>query len=185
MTEDAGALEVYAEGLAAAKGLKYEGIVREKIYKYQIIEVDESRLYITGQKEVRNAVQVALGQHDVALVKKIVEGGGVEKEGLGALEAAIEAAIERYSPRLARALKLGEWGDAFAAADEESQGDVVRSLLAIAAAKTNMIDLTAVGGGKYVGNMKVSFSKLFAEGDAALIDQSITGMFERREVIGL
>ena len=185
MTEDAGALEVYAEGLAAAKGLKYEGIVREKIYKYQIIEVDGSRLYITGQKEVRNAVQVALGQHDVALVKKIVEGGGVEKEGLGVLEAVIEAAIERYSPRLARALKLGEWGDAFAAADEESQGDVVRSLLAIAAAKTNMIDLTAVGGAKYAGSMNVSFTKLFAEGDTALVDQSITGMFERREVIGL
>lgn len=50
-----------------------------------------------------------------------------------------------------------------------------------------MVDLLAIGGSKYSGSMKPSFNKLLNDPntDFYIIDQSVTGMFERRTRVGL
>lgn len=58
-------------------------------------------------------------------------------------------------------------------------------LLALAAGQSNVVDLSAVGGAKHAGTMRLTFSGLLTSGCVTLVDQSITGMFERRETIGL
>lgn len=185
LTQDAAALARYAAVLAEARGMRFCEIVRSKVYKYQLIEVEGSRLYITGQKEVRNAAEVALNQSETAIADSIAKGLPLDKQELSELFARIKFSLEVYSPRLAKALKIGEWDDRFFEASAGDEGEVLLSLLSIASAKTNMISLSAVGGGKLVGCMQPTFSKLFTAGDVFLIDQSITGMFERRETIGL
>lgn len=55
-------------------------------------------------------------------------------------------------------------------------------MVAIIDAKTNKIDLSGIGSGKAVGNMQLSFSKEMSnsKNHFAFIDQSVTGMFERK-----
>ena len=55
-------------------------------------------------------------------------------------------------------------------------------MVSIANATVNKIDLSNIGGGKAVGDMQPNYSKeMSREGITfAFIDQSVTGMFERK-----
>ena len=51
----------------------------------------------------------------------------------------------------------------------------------------NKVDLSMVGGSKFAGALQPNYSKLISdpEVDFVIVDQSVTGMFERRTRIGL
>lgn len=192
LSKDSTALVMYGKNVAKEKGLEFKGIVRNKIYKYQLIEIDRSRLYVTGKKEVRNGVEVALDQADIAIAKRMVEelnddlnGSAVTEGELIELYERVKDSLLKYSPRLARAIKIGEWDSEFMEANRLEKGRVLLSVLSIASANTNMIDLKAVGGSAHSGNLQLSYQKVLSASEFAVIDQSITGMFERRERIGL
>ena len=54
-------------------------------------------------------------------------------------------------------------------------------------AKANAVDLSGIGGGKAAGRLQPNYSKMLSDPktDFVIIDQSVTGMFERRTRIGL
>lgn len=179
------ALEDYARELAEQAGLVFACIRKRKVYKYQQIVIGDSRLYITGKKEVRNARQFAFTQDETELVERIERGGTCSDEEMLDLLKSLQEKYVRFAPRLAQQMKVLELEESFAKANLPDRYRILVSLISIAAAHTNMIDLSSVGGSKYSGCMSVSFSKELSSEGIVFVDSSVTGMFERRYRIGL
>ena len=182
---DHGALVEYAKGLATANGFVFERVLRKKIYKYQLIEIDGDRLYVTGQKEVRNANELSFSQAQTEVLKRVVENADVEDDELVKLFKDVVAKYSRQALRLGKQLGVGGLLAPFLDAGAAEKCQVLLELIYIANASKNMIDLTAAGGGKAVGCMRVTHAKELGHGGYAFIDQSVTGMFERRQKIEL
>lgn len=186
---DAEALENYAKGLAAEKGIAFKRILKRKIYKYQQIELNGDRLYITGLKEVRNARQFAFTQDETELVGRLAsnELDSVEDCDVNAFYESIAAKYGRYAKRLGAQLKAFNDEANFTSLCMEHKAQVLLSLISIASAKVNMVDLSSLGGSKAAGCMQPTFSKVLSDPkvDFWFIDSSVTGMFERRYKLGL
>ena len=96
----------------------------------------------------------------------------------------------RIGCRLMLQLKLYNRKEAFVKADIKSKRDVILGLLNIINAASNMVDFSVLSNdGKHdkcVGNIRLNYSKLLSDPgiDFYVIDQSVTGMFERRTRIG-
>lgn len=176
----------YAQGLAEGKGLAFVEVVRSKVYKYQLMEFDGSRLYLTGLKEARNAAQIAFSLEEAVALKAIYKETPVSEPMLEELFSRISNSLERFSPKLFSNLGIIEWRSRFASLSYEEKSNLLKVLIAIGNGKSNMADLRSVGKGKYAGNMKPAFSSILTRGGGiTFIDQSMTGMFERRTRIGL
>ena len=185
LSSDPQALDNYARELAEGAGLVFERIRRRKVYKYQQIIIGDSRLYITGKKEVRNAQQFAFSQDETELIWRIEKSKDCSLDELLGLLRSLQGKYAHYASRLGQQMKVAEMEDAFAKASDADQRRALLSLVSIAAAHTNMIDLSSVGGSKYSGCMNASFSKELSAGKNCFVDSSVTCMFERRETVGL
>ena len=158
--------------------------------KYQLFEHCGSRLYITGQKEARNAAQIAFSQRETDIAKRIVlEKAGeacvpVSDEELLILWNRVYGSLGRYSPRLFELLKMEELNARFMGASRDGKTEGVLAICAVAGAGANIADLSGLHGSRQAGKIQPTYNKLLA-GGVDLIDQSITGMFERRTRIGL
>lgn len=183
---DSGVLRVFAKSLAEDAGFEFVEIVRSKIYKYQLIEMDGSRLHLTGKREARNGVQFALDVKETVIAQAVFEGKCDDADALDELFLVVVESLSKYSPKLFSALKINEWKNKFFAIDAKEKSNVIRSIFAIGNGKVNMIDLVVVGSGKFIGNMRFAYSNILTKGDGiTFVDQSITGMFERRTHVGL
>ena len=178
-------LDEYARKLCEESGLSFVKVLKRKVYKYQLITLGESRLYITGAKEVRNACQLAFTLYETELFSRIVNEGVFTETEVCTLFASLQEKLLRYAPRLAKQLKIADAFEEFVDASNEEKRAVLQSLASISAAHTNMVDLRAIGGVKNAGNMRISMSKELTNGTIEFIDQSVTGMFERRTKIEL
>lgn len=185
LASDPQALETYARELAEESGLVFQRIRRRKVYKYQQIIFGDSRLYITGKKEVRNAQQLAFSQEETELICRIEAGAACSEDELLDLFRSIQGKYAHYAPRLSQQMKLMNLEEPFRKASEADRRRVLLSLVSIAGAHVNMIDLSAVGGPKYAGCMLVSFSKELSSNSICFVDSSVTGMLERRYEVGL
>lgn len=186
MKEDAKAFDDYARNLAEQKGLVFKRVLKRKVYKYQQIELNGDRLYITGVKKARNAFQFAYGQNEVKLLVRVLESKECADSELLSLFSLLVRRFEKRSSRLARQLKLSQSLDAFASLGSEEKKAVLASLVQISAAKTNKANLSSIGGSKSTGDVAITFSKELSDPDVDFwfIDSSVTGMFERRYKIG-
>lgn len=179
-------LDDFARDIAKASGLDFVEIIRPKIYKYQLIELDGSRLFITGKDEVRNGVEIALSVEEAKTFKCLSEKKAVTDGEVEALYNSMIASIEKYSKRLAENIKVETWKDKFLMLSLDSKYDVLESLAFLAAAKKNKVNLTQVGRAKTAGQLKINYSNVLNKDKGiTFVDQSITGMFERRTHVGL
>lgn len=187
LSSSSDALVEYARELADARGRDFVRIARSKVLKYQLVELDGDRLYITGKKEVRNARQFAFSQSETEVFKRIANDVPTTEEERLKLLDGIATAYERYAIRLGSQLKVAELRDRFVNADGDDQASVLMSLVRIASGATNMINLACVAGSKNAGCMNLTFSKELSRKDSTFyfIDQSVTGMFERRTKLEL
>lgn len=187
---DKGALERYATELAESEKLKFVRIERAKILKKQLIEIDGDRFILTGKKEMRNGRELSLTQEEVLnLVASSSENVPLEERGKAA-DVVFDAIIrqgEAIGSRLYKQLKISELQERYRCADGADRAKAVSSLLFSINAMSNMVDLSMVGGSKFAGNLQPSYSKLISDAKTSfvIIDQSVTGMFERRTRIGL
>ncbi|BAK45586.1 type II CRISPR RNA-guided endonuclease Cas9 [Eggerthella sp. YY7918] len=181
------ALEEYAKSVAKQAGLEFVEVARPKVYKYQLIELGEDRLYITGKREVRNASQLAFSLDEIDLLKRLAEGEETSSEERERLFDVLIEKYARYAPRLARQLSVDSMSATFETLNAEEQLGILLSLVEIANGKRNMIDLSSAGGSKNAGCMNPTFSsELSSPGsNFTFIDQSVTGMFERRQRLEL
>lgn len=185
LASDPQALENYARELAEEAGLVFNRIRRQKVYKYQQIIIGDSRLYITGKEEVRNARQFAFSQGETELVCRLERGDSCSEEELMGLLRSLQTKYARFAPRLARQMKVAEMEEEFINANGAGREEVLLSLMSIAAAHKNSINLKPIGRAGSSGQMKITFSKELSTSGIVFVDSSVTGMFERRESIGL
>lgn len=174
-------------------------IVQPIVYKNQLIEFKGRREIITGKKERRNARELAFKQQHMRLLK-MWDGDlngkyrekkeGVDEDCL--LNEMFDLILEKtshYAPMLhkrlldivnANANDYSRIEMIFAAiTDQNVKKAVLFNIISNANANKNMIDLTAIGGSANFGAIKDQ-PKQFD-----IIEQSVTGMFEKRIHIGV
>lgn len=183
---DPAKLEEYARQQAEAAGATFTRVARRKVYKYQLIEIDGERFFITGKKEMRNGTQLAFDLDQMRVLAALVDEKEVEGLKLDAFFKAITNKMNVRAPRLAALLKLdGDVAEKFSRADVSSKGEAIMNVIKVANAQSNVANLTCIGGSTYGGQLQPVYSKLLGKDGIVFIDQSITGMFERRTRIGL
>lgn len=175
-------LEDVARPLAAADGCELVRVVRRRVLKYQLVEVAGERLYVTGSRELRAAWPLVPNQADSAALAAIKRSD--EAAGLAVFER-LASRLARTSPLLSRALGLPGLASRLSAVEPDVRVRVVSGVLAVVAARSNAVDLTAAGGHRNDGRISVTWSRLFAmPGGVTFIDQSPTGLREARQTIG-
>ena len=171
---------------AEESGLEFVRIDRAKIYKKQLVEIDGCRLLLTGAEEFRNAREAAFsldeqlllaGDHDDA-------NGGCSLGQIWASFLCEDGPLQSY---LLRQLNLSQYDGAFQRLDFREQQQVVLGLVRLINAGSNVVDLSLLGGSKNAGKIRPPRSKLLCDPnvDFYIIDQSVTGMFERKTRVGL
>ena len=180
----------YAKELAETEGLEFVRIERAKILKNQLIDLNGNRLVITGLSEVRNAVEFSFTLDEAQFFKTAIINRGASGED-------VEAEIDDFYLMLcsrANMIASGLMGklhmnalSSFSLIEMESKCRLCRELVEIVNAANRQIDLSAIGGAKTAGQYKVTFSKELSDmkTDFYIVDQSVTGMFERKTRIGL
>lgn len=178
-------IETFGREVAEERGYQFEGIARDKIAVKQLIEVDGCRLFITGADQVRSAVPLALSQEETLLVKKLFANDSIESNDYDALFERITTGIKRFDKRLYDNLKLSVRSSAFASLGDDEKGLVLRGLISLSSASNNQEDMRPIGGAKTAGQLKIVFRNVLTNQGITFIDQSVTGMFERKTYIGL
>lgn len=178
-------IEAFGREVAEERGYAFESIARAKIAVKQLIEVDGCRLFITGASEVRAGTQIFFSQEAAGAASRLCVNLPVGNDELDELFGVLVNGLRKYSTRLYGSLKLEERAVNFEKCSSEEKCLVIKELLALSSAKNRVADLRAIGGSKFSGAMSISFSKVLSGTGAAFIDQSVTGMFERKTYIGL
>ncbi len=177
----------YVKSLAQEQGMEFVSLARESIYKYQLIELNGDRLYITGLKKARNALEMAFTNAEYSLIRDMVDGKETLQESRIALFDHISRFCKLRSRRLAALIKFDYLREGFENASEEDQARSILNILKLINASDRMTDLSGIGGSKCAGCIQPTFTKELNSSDSNLviIDQSVTGMFERRHRLEL
>ena len=189
--KDPGELEVYARELAAADSAEFVAIERAKILKRQLIEIDGSPLIVTGSKEVRSGNELAFTLDEIGMLDALKNPSAIDEGKLNKFADSLFATVLRHAPlvceRLAVMLDIEEYIQGFSDADLAGKQAVLFGLIAIFNGNNRVVDLSSAGGSSHAGAMRVTYSKVLADSATSivLVDQSVTGMFERRTRIGL
>ena len=188
------ALADYARGLAENAGLEFVRIERAKIYKKQLIELNGERFVITGKKAMANTREIAFSSlENAALQRYVLKRKGkpfshiVEYSNANEILTHLNVENEKHSSRLFKLIALGELLARMEGMEESEVLEVVLRVLLLVNGTAGMADLTLVGGSKYAGYLQPNYSKLLNDQktDFYIVDQSVTGMFERKTRVGL
>ena len=188
------ALADYARELAEADKPDFVRIVRPKILKKQLIELNGNRLFITGGGEVRNARELSVEHEFLRTV--CCAWDFVDKQR--PLPAEFNERADNLLEILTMRSKAVAWGlmekipqmsnaASIRALHAEDKAKLLLQFLNIVNGSNRQIDLSKIGGAKTAGQYKVTFSKELNDPDTSfyIIDQSVTGMFERKTRVGL
>jgi CRISPR-associated endonuclease Csn1 len=173
----------YAKQQATVNGLDFLELCRPRLLKNQLVEFDGSRYLVNGSEEMLNARQIALSQDDQAILVAAFD----EKKDCdsGALDALFEK-ICHEGERLGKSIAPQLDNEAIALFRRlvvEDKINTIRSLLEWINGTKNNVDFSALGRSKTAGKIRPQRNGLKSE--LYVIDQSVTGMFERRTCIGL
>ena len=176
--------------LAENEKLKFVRIERAKILKKQLIEIDGDRYFVTGKKEMKNGREVGLSSNEMLSFSQLYdEGFPLEKreESSEKLFTFILSQVPKIGKIHSRMLGLDLIRESFFDSDSIQKMQGVMSIFLSLNAKANAVDLSGIGGGKAAGRLQPNYSKMLSDPktDFVIINQSVTGMFERRTRIGL
>lgn len=89
--------------------------------------------------------------------------------------------------RLAKQLSLDSIEENMGDISVQEKMELIKGLVSIVDGFTRTVNMTSVGGSANAGAMVMNMSKPIADPETnfVIIDQSVTGMFERRTRIGL
>ena len=151
-------------------------------------------MIITGAEEVRNARQFAFSLDELSLLGRASargDGEAIDEETISnGYNVLLKVMIERgelVGKGLMKKLSLGDRYEQFMQLDCAAKKSLILQLAAIVNASNRQIDLSKIGGAKTAGQYKVTYNKLLNDPntDFYIVDQSVTGMFERRTRVGL
>lgn len=166
--------------------LQFVRIDRDKIFKKQLFEINGCRLILTGSEEFRNGREVAFSIRQLEALSGSI--GNAECEDL--LDEIWMDFLSEMGPTrgfLFKGLKLANYNERFYGLRAEEKRSVLLGLIKLVNADANVVDLSLIGGPKNAGKIRPPRSKLLNDRytDFYIVDQSVTGMFERRTRVGL
>lgn len=188
------ALAEYAKSLASDVGLEFVRIVRPKIYKKQLIELNGERFFITGKRAMANNREIAFSiDESSALERRVLQREARPYSHIKSFASNEELLLrlnresEAGPSRLFEQISFDDLIPMIANQDEFDALETILRILLLVNGTVGMADLTAVGGSKFAGYLQPNYSKLLNDPktDFYIIDQSVTGMFERRTRVGL
>lgn len=186
VAEDSSKLVEIAMRDAAEADLEFVRIERAKIYKKQLVEINGCRLLLTGAEEFRNAREVAFSAEQMSALV-----GDVNSDDdaclINQMWSSFLCENGPLKGCLFSQLNLARYDEAFQGLGLREKRQVLLGLIRLANAGSNVADLSLLGGSKNVGKIRPPRSKLLGdpEVDFYIIDQSVTGMFERKTRVGL
>lgn len=191
IASEEGALEEYAREQATSEQLEFVRIQRSKILKKQLVEIDGDKLIITGAKEVRSGVELAFDQETLSFIKMLessaLPNADYEIEDYQSTYEYICKSGFRLCGKLSKQLNLNKYVVNRAELPPQVYSNLIRGLIRIYNGNDRVVDLSSLGGPSKAGAMVTGFDKLLNDPntDFFIIDQSVTGMFERRTRVGL
>ncbi|WP_304427203.1 type II CRISPR RNA-guided endonuclease Cas9 [uncultured Adlercreutzia sp.] len=183
------AMQKWAEELAQSRGLTLDSILRGRLLKYTKIAQGENEFYVPALDCVYSSRQLVLNEANyrcAALVcdRDNVDDGEIDAgEILGLYQTLTDKCLVLCSRFAAVHKALLEGKERFAKLPRSDQRKLIVGLLGFYRASTARVDLTLIGGSAHAGKIGNGF--LSGELDLEIIDQSVTGMFERRTRLGL
>ena len=186
LESDTSAFADYCRALTSGTSYEFVRVVVPRLLKWQLVEIAGSRLYVNAEEEMKSASQLAFSQEELLEISHVCQEGYYDGNTNRSVYRAIVRSLEKTEcPMLACDLDLENKYEAFGALDVVEQKALVIKLLELCMGnkKSMPIDLKALGGKKTGGRLRPARNKV-PEG-FAVIDQSVTGMFERRTRVGL
>jgi CRISPR-associated endonuclease Csn1 len=171
------ALRAYAQEIATANGCADVTILREKVLFGQRIRLGDTELMIRGRSNGRNwALPVREMVFSWEELQAILSAPAGTSRG-GAFEKIIST-IELTCPRLAAMLNLREYFEKALDLETDQWGKLIWGIIQIASGSQQKINLKCLGGAENAGMMALAVAKFIP--DITWIDQSVTGIFEKR-----
>ena len=180
------AFEDYCRELTSGTSCVFSRIVIPRLLKWQLVEIAGSRLCVNAEEEMKSASQLAFSQEELLKISRVYREGYFDADTNLFVYRAVARSLEKSEcPMLASDLGLEEKYEAFSALGVAQQKDLLIKLIRLCMGnkKSVPIDIKALGGGKAAGRLRPARNKV-PEG-LVIIDQSVTGMFERRTRVGL
>lgn len=186
LESDPVAFEDYCRELASGTSCVFTRIVIPRLLKWQLVEIAGSRLCVNAEEEMKSASQLAFSQEELLKISRVCREGFFDADTNLFVYRAVARSLEKSEcPMLASDLGLEDKYETFSALGVAQQKDLLIKLirLCVGNKKSVPIDIKALGGGKAAGRLRPARNKV-PEG-LVIIDQSVTGMFERRTRVGL
>lgn len=184
------AIEQYADEIARENGLSDYSLPRKRILKYTKALCDGDEFYLATYDVVYSARQLYLPHKEYSVASDVCDIENVDDAAISEKDV-----LELYTTLVEKCDVLCSRFDNVKKALEKhacefsslSMGDkrkLIKNLLLFFKGVTKKVDLSLIGGPPHAGGVK---NGLLRNADVAieLIDQSITGMFEKRTHIGL
>ena len=178
--------EEYCRSLTKDTKYEYREIVVPRLLKWQLVEINGSRLCVNAEEEMKSASQLAFSLREMAEISSFLQQDGGEASHNKSIYQSICRALSRSNcPMLAADLDLEGRREAFDRLTSVEQRSILISLLRLCmgSKKSVPVNLSSIGGGKAAGRLRPARSKV--PEDFTIINQSVTGMFERRTRVGL
>lgn len=186
LESDPVAFEDYCRELVSGTSCVFTRIVVPRLLKWQLVEIAGSRLCVNAEEEMKSASQLAFSQEELLKISRVCREGFFDADTNLFVYRAVARSLEKSEcPMLASDLGLKDKYEAFSALGVAQQKDLLIKLirLCVGNKKSVPIDIKALGGGKAAGRLRPARNKV-PEG-LVIIDQSVTGMFERRTRVGI
>lgn len=186
LESDPVAFEDYCRELVSGTSCVFTRIVVPRLLKWQLVEIAGSRLCVNAEEEMKSASQLAFSQEELLKISRVCREGFFDADTNLFVYRAVARSLEKSEcPMLASDLGLEDKYEAFSALGVAQQKDLLIKLirLCVGNKKSVPIDIKALGGGKAAGRLRPARNKV-PEG-LVIIDQSVTGMFERRTRVGI
>ena len=186
VTEDSDALDVYIGRVAASQNLIMKSIKVRRLLKNQLVTIDGSRLLVTGEEEMKDASQLAFSLSEVKVLDDIVNGSNVSDEECCMAYSIISKRLHAAQCEMMdRNLSLETHEEAYINLPVDEKKSLVTKLLLLCRGnkKSLPVNLGSIGGAKMAGRLRPARASV--PDNFFIIDQSVTGMFERRTRVGL
>lgn len=183
-------IEEWAKQLVKSRGLVFDQVLRDRLLKYARIDHNGNEYYVSALDCVYSSRELILNENQIAIAAAVCDVAHVSDDALASFEVLelFDVLTEKCLILCARFKpvyeKLVEGREQFIALSMQDKRKQIVGILRFFNCVTARVDLSLIGGSSHAGAIKSGFFQKSSE-RFDIIDQSITGMFERRTHIGL
>lgn len=183
-------IEEWAKQLVKSRGLVFDQVLRDRLLKYARIDHNGNEYYVPALDCVYSSRELILNENQIAIAAAVCDVAHVSDDALASFEVLelFDVLTEKCLILCARFKpvyeKLVEGREQFIALSMQDKRKQIVGILRFFNCVTARVDLSLIGGSSHAGAIKSGFFQKSSE-RFDIIDQSITGMFERRTHIGL